>query len=157
MKPRRAARCLALEILYEHDVAEHPIDAIFGRRLQVDIVDDSPLSYMEPESVEFTRVLLNGVQKYRAYGDNLISQYAPEWPLDQIAIIDRNILRLACYEILVMRHTPVKVAINEAVELAKLYGSESSPRFVNGVLGTLTDHLKTLRAEVAKLEETVSA
>ncbi|MBI5964144.1 MAG: transcription antitermination protein NusB, partial [Chloroflexi bacterium] len=70
----------------------------------------------------------------------LIARYAPEWPLDQIAAIDRNILRIAFWEFAVSRETPVKVAINEAVELAKLYGSDSAPRFVNGVLGTLVEH-----------------
>ncbi|MFN2291384.1 MAG: transcription antitermination factor NusB, partial [Anaerolineae bacterium] len=69
--------------------------------------------------------------------DRLIGEYAPEWPVDQIAIIDRNILRIAIYEILVGDDTPTKVAINEAVELAKEYGSDSSGRFVNGVLGSL--------------------
>jgi N utilization substance protein B len=70
----------------------------------------------------------------------VIEKYAPEWPLDQIAAIDRNILRMACWEFAVSRDTPVKVAINEAVELAKLFGSDSTARFVNGVLGTLVDH-----------------
>jgi hypothetical protein len=68
--------------------------------------------------------------------DRVIAKYAPEWPLDQIAAIDRNILRMACWEFAVYRETPVKVAINEAVELAKLFGSDSTARFVNGVLGT---------------------
>jgi N utilization substance protein B len=70
--------------------------------------------------------------------NTLISRYAPEWPLDQIAVIDRNILRIAIYELIVDPAIPVKVAINEAVELAKTFGSESTPRFVNGVLGTMT-------------------
>jgi N utilization substance protein B len=69
--------------------------------------------------------------------DRLIGRYAPEWPVDQIAIVDRNILRMAIYEILHRADTPTKVAINEAVELAKEFGSDSSGRFVNGVLGSL--------------------
>ena len=69
--------------------------------------------------------------------DRLIQKYAPEWPLDQMALIDRNILRMAIWEFAAERQTPLKVAINEAVELAKLYGSDSAPRFVNGVLGAL--------------------
>ena len=72
--------------------------------------------------------------------DRLIQLYAAEWPFDQMAIIDRNILRMAIWEFAVERHTPLKVVINEAVELAKLYGAESAPRFVNGVLGSLVDH-----------------
>jgi N utilization substance protein B len=72
--------------------------------------------------------------------DSVISKHAPEWPLDQVAVIDRNILRIALWEIAVYNHTPVKVAINEAVELSKMFGSESTPRFVNGVLGSLVLH-----------------
>jgi N utilization substance protein B len=82
--------------------------------------------------------------------DRLIARYAPEWPLDQMAVIDRNVLRIAMYEFLVTDETPVKVAINEAVELAKVYGSDSAPRFINGVLGTLADHLEELKREVAR-------
>ncbi len=78
--------------------------------------------------------------------DRIISQYAPEWPLEQIAAIDRNILRQACWEFAAPAgETPVKVAINEAVELAKLFGSDSAPRFVNGVLGSLADHRQEIR------------
>ncbi|MCA9872282.1 MAG: transcription antitermination factor NusB, partial [Anaerolineales bacterium] len=80
--------------------------------------------------------------------DMLISRYAPEWPLDQMAVIDRNILRIAIFEFLIDGETPVKVAINEAVELAKTYGSDSAPRFVNGVLGTLADKVSALREEL---------
>jgi N utilization substance protein B len=72
--------------------------------------------------------------------DQVIARYAPEWPLDQIAAIDRNILRIATWEFAAQRATPVKVAINEAVELAKAFGSDSAPRFVNGVLGSLAEH-----------------
>jgi N utilization substance protein B len=70
--------------------------------------------------------------------DLFISEHAPEWPLDQVAIVDRNILRISLWEFAVSGITPIKVAINEAVELAKLYGSDSTPRFVNGVLGSLS-------------------
>jgi N utilization substance protein B len=69
--------------------------------------------------------------------DVLIARYAPDWPVDQIAIIDRNVLRISIYEMLMRDDTPIKVAINEAVELAKKFGSDSSSRFVNGVLGSL--------------------
>ena len=72
--------------------------------------------------------------------DKIIVETAPEWPLEQIAAIDRNILRMALWEFAVFRETPLKVAINEAVELAKLYGSDSAPRFINGVLGALAEH-----------------
>ncbi len=73
--------------------------------------------------------------------DGLIAKHAPEWPLDQVATIDRNIIRISLWEFAVYQKTPIKVAINEAVELAKVFGSDSTPRFVNGVLGSLAAHL----------------
>lgn len=89
------------------------------------------------EAQAFTDRLVKGVQANRQQIDEIIKQYAPEWPLDQIALIDRNILRIAIYELVIDGTVPVKVAINEAIELAKTFGSESTPRFINGVLGTL--------------------
>jgi N utilization substance protein B len=80
-----------------------------------------------------------GVLPIRKELDRFIADHAPDWPLDQVAIIDRNILRIALWEFAVADGTPLKVAINEAVELAKTYGSDSAPRFVNGVLGSLAD------------------
>lgn len=88
----------------------------------------------------FAHRLVNGVLEQRTRLDALIQQYAPEWPLEQMAIIDRNILRIAIYEFALTGDTPIKVAINEAIELAKDYGSESASRFVNGVLGALAVH-----------------
>ena len=93
---------------------------------------------MRPEAgADFARDLVEGVSTHQQRLDGLVGRYAPEWPVDQIAIIDRNILRMAIFEILMRDDTPVKVAINEAVELAKEFGSDSSGRFVNGVLGSL--------------------
>lgn len=86
---------------------------------------------------DFTDRLVKGVRAHQPDLDELIKQYASEWPLDQIAFIDRNILRIAIYELVIESTVPVKVAINEAVELAKTFGAESTPRFINGVLGTL--------------------
>jgi N utilization substance protein B len=86
---------------------------------------------------DFARNLVFGVLEHKPYLDELIQRNAPEWPVEQIAIIDRNILRIAIFEIAIDQGTPLKVAINEAVELAKLFGSDSSPRFINGVLGAL--------------------
>ncbi len=132
MKSRTRARALALQALYEIDIANHPPADVFHERLE-----DSELS---EDLAEFARQILFGVLPLRHDLDQIIARYAPEWPLEQIAAIDRNILRLACWEFAVYHQTPVKVAINEAVELAKLYGSDSAPRFVNGVLGSLADH-----------------
>jgi N utilization substance protein B len=89
---------------------------------------------------DFARKIIFGVLPLTSTLDEYIAKYAPEWPLDQIAAIDRNILRMALWEFAVYHDTPIKVAINEAVELAKQYGSDSAPRFVNGVLGALADH-----------------
>jgi N utilization substance protein B len=140
MKTRRRARRITLETLYEYDLANHAPFEVLARRLA-----ENPL---ERAGVEFARRLIDGVIQHQHETDKLIARYAPEWPLDQMAVIDRNILRMAIFEFLISRETPVKVAINEAVELAKTYGSDSAPRFVNGVLGTLADHATELQQEV---------
>jgi N utilization substance protein B len=129
MKARHRARVAALQALYEIDCAGHGPADVIEQRLQ-----EAGLS--EPAG-RFARELAQGVNSHREWLDGFIARYAPEWPVDQIAIIDRNILRMATYEILLSKETPIKVAINEAVELAKQFGSDSSGRFVNGVLGTL--------------------
>ncbi len=129
MKVRRRARILALQALYEIDTTQHPVGTVLDQRLTED-----PL----PEEGEaFARELLTGVIQHRVTLDELIQRYAPEWPVEQMAVIDRNVLRIAIYEFFISKLTPTKVAINEAVELAKLFGSDSAPRFVNGVLGAL--------------------
>ena len=133
MKPRTRARSIALQVLYETDIASTHLP---GDVLQLRL-EESPLS---DDLAEFSRQIVFGVLPLTHELDQLISKYAPEWPLEQIAAIDRNILRIAFWEFAVYRETPVKVAINEAVELAKQYGSDSAPRFINGVLGTLAEH-----------------
>ncbi|HET9908078.1 MAG TPA: transcription antitermination factor NusB [Anaerolineales bacterium] len=142
MKPRTRARSLALQVLYEVDIADHPPAEVFKSRL-----DDSSLSN---ELADFARQIIFGVLPLTTSLDHLIAKYAPEWPLDQIAAIDRNILRMALWEFAVLRETPIKVAINEAVELAKLFGSDSAPRFVNGVLGALADHQHEIQQAISK-------
>ena len=138
MKSRTRARSLALQVLYEVDIVSHPPADVFKARLE-----EEPLS---DELAEFARQIIFGVLPLIPILDQVIAQYAPEWPLDQIAAIDRNILRIACWEFASEEGgTPVKVAINEAVELAKLFGSESAQRFVNGVLGSLADHQQEIR------------
>ncbi len=140
MKSRTRARCLALQVLYEIDIANHPPADVFQARLE-----DAPLS---DELAEFARQIIFGVLPLTQKLDHAIEKYAPEWPLDQIAAIDRNILRISCWEFAVQNQTPVKVAINEAVEIAKLYGSDSAPRFVNGVLGSLAEHQYDIRQQI---------
>ena len=129
MKVRRRARILALQALYEIDATRHLPGSVIDRRLGED-----PL----PEDGEaFVRELITGVLEHKADLDDMIQKYAPEWPIDQMAVIDRNVLRMAIFEFYVGKLTPIKVAINEAVELAKLFGSDSAPRFINGVLGAV--------------------
>jgi len=137
MKPRTRARALALQVLYEVDIANHPAADVFKSRLE-----ETPLA---DELAEFSRQIIFGILPIAHELDQLISKYAPEWPLDQIAAIDRNILRMSLWEFAVFHETPIKVAINEAVELAKQYGSDSAPRFVNGVLGSLAEHLHEIK------------
>ena len=83
--------------------------------------------------------------------DAFIAEHAPAWPIDQVSIIDRNIIRIALWEMAVFEETPVKVAINEAVELGKVYGSDSTPRFVNGVLGSLANHENEITLAIKKI------
>jgi len=143
MKPRTRARALALQVLYEVDLANHPPGDIFKLRLE-----ETPLS---EELAEFTRQIIFGILPITNLLDQLIAKYAPEWPLDQIAAIDRNILRMALWEFGVFHETPIKVAINEAVELAKQYGSDSAPRFVNGVLGSLAEHQHEIKQVIQNI------
>jgi N utilization substance protein B len=92
-----------------------------------------------------------GVYPFILKLDEIIAHYAPEWPLDQVASIDRNIIRIALWEFAVKKCTPIKVAINEAVELGKIYGSDSTPRFVNGVLGSLVSKYDEYKGIIEKL------
>jgi transcription antitermination protein NusB len=117
-------------VLYELDSTAHePGTALTQRLAEEKLTDDG---------AAFVRQLVTGVWQHRAELDLLIHRYAPEWPIDQMAVIDRNVLRIAIYEFDVAHITPLKVAINEAVEIAKTYGADSAARFINGVLGALT-------------------
>lgn len=140
-RERRLARTLALKSLYEIDAVGHQPGAVLARH-----IEENP-SLSEP-SVQFLRQIVNGTLEFAAQLDELIALTAPEWPVDQLAIIDRNILRIALWEFAVSNETPIKVAINEAVEIAKDYGSDSSSRFINGVLGTLAERENEIRQQL---------
>lgn len=142
MKPRTRARSVALQALYEIDVAGHEPGIVLADRLQAE--------ELEPELVEFVSQIVAGVYPMAETLDHFIAEHAPEWPMDQVAIVDRNILRIALWEIAVYGETPVKVAINEAVELAKTFGSDSTPRFVNGVLGSLAARQNEIQTALRK-------
>ncbi|MCS6907294.1 MAG: transcription antitermination factor NusB [Anaerolineales bacterium] len=142
MKPRTKARSIALQALYEIDLTEHPFEWVWTNRLQEENLDKN--------QADFAYQIISGVAPIRHVLDSFLAEHAPEWPLDQIATIDRNILRIALWEFAVYGKTPVKVAINEAVELAKEFGSESSPRFVNGVLGSLASRKNEIQQALRK-------
>jgi N utilization substance protein B len=126
---RRKARTIALQTLYELDCSAHKPKEILARLLEEKALPD--------EAADFARSLVNGVLQNKKGIDDVIQKFAPAFPINQIATIDRNILRLAIFEILFDNRVPVKAAINEAVELAKSFGSDASKKFVNGVLGSV--------------------
>jgi N utilization substance protein B len=130
MGVRHKARAVALQALYEVNSVGHDVEKVLPH-----LLEESGLS---EENAAFARGLVSGVLKNKKKIDQHIKNFAPAWPVEQIPAVDRNILRLAIFEILLDNSVPVKVAINEAVELAKTFGSDSSPRFVNGVLGSVS-------------------
>ena len=127
---RRKARTIALQALYEIDsVARQPGEVLDRVLAEAELTE---------ENAGFIRELVEGAVNNRKEIDGSIRKYAPAWPVEQIAMVDRNILRLAIFEILFDNKVPVKVAVSEAVELAKTFGSESSAKFINGVLGSVS-------------------
>ena len=143
MKARRQARALALQTLYEVDLTNHPVEVVLARS-----VEDQPeelrsqASQWTPDVTAFAVRLLDQTITHRERLDTIIRAIAPEWPVQQMAVIDRSILRLSLAEMLYL-DTPHKVALNEAIELAKRYGSDSSPRFINGALGAFVTQSET--------------
>ncbi|MBA7608725.1 Transcription antitermination protein NusB [subsurface metagenome] len=127
---RRKARAIALQALYEIDSAGHDVEAVVTRFLA-----EGGLS---EENDAFVRELVSKVIQNKEKIDHNIQKFATAWPIEQIPVVDRNILRLAIFEILFDNKVSVKVAINEAVELAKKFGSDNSSKFVNGVLGSVS-------------------
>src|SRR3990172_796407 len=127
--PRRRARIVALQALYEGDSSHHAPLEVLGRLVAQQRLPKEP--------AQFARDLIQGVLAQQDEIDRVIGQAAPAWPVELPPPVDRNILRLAIREMLGDNGTPVKAIINEAVELAKSFGSENSAKFVNGVLGTI--------------------
>ena len=127
---RRKSRVAALQALYEGDVSGHDPMSALERLAAEEGLSDSQRA--------FAYDLLSGVLEKREAIDDVIRQAAPQWPVAQISAIDRNILRLAIREILMNNGAPIRAAINEAVELAKIYGSDNSAKFINGVLGSVS-------------------
>jgi len=130
MSERRKARMLALQALFEFDVGHHDAEGALERLLGE--------RHVQQDTAQFARDLVQGVEEHRSEIDAEIASAAPAFPLEQLAAVDKNVLRLALYEILENNEMPVRAAVSEAVELAKAYGSDGSRRFVNGVLGAIT-------------------
>lgn len=143
MKARTRARSVALQALYEIDMVNHPPLLVIQDRLE----DNS----FDQRMTDFISQIVLGVWPIVEDLDHFIAEHAPEWPLDQVALIDRNIIRIALWEFAVSENIPIKVAINEAVELAKVFGSDSTPRFVNGVLGSLAPRQNEIRQSLQHL------
>lgn len=136
---RRRVREIALQILFELDATDHPPDQVVARRLEEE--------RLPPEGERFLRRLVFGAWEHASHLDRIIEEAAPNWPVSQMPGVDKAILRIALFEALIDEEekTPVKAIINEAVELAKQYGSDNSSRFVNGVLGTVVSRYRERR------------
>ena len=128
---RSRSRAFALQALYEIDASTHSVDGSVGWLCKE--------AELPPEALPFALRLINGVVEHRGEIDQIIQTLAPAWPVRHLASIDRNILRLALYEVKFEDDVPPKAAINEAVELAKAFGSETTSKFVNGVMGTVME------------------
>lgn len=131
MANRHLSRTVAMQTLYEWD--------FHNRKSDIGQLTEKNLENFAPgiDDSSFVKELITGVLEHKEEIDKIIVATAPEWPIDQINLVDRNILRLGIFELLFFKNVPPKVAINEAVELAKVFGGDSSGKFVNGVLGTL--------------------
>ncbi|NLY91188.1 MAG: transcription antitermination factor NusB [Firmicutes bacterium] len=133
---RRLARELAFFVLFQYDLGRVPWRDALQRLLA-----EHELS---PEAVTFLQAVVEGAITKREEIDRLLIQYSQDWPLYRMASTDRNLLRLAIYELLYRSDIPVEVTVNEAVELAKKYGDEDSGKFVNGVLGSVIREIRKL-------------
>ena len=136
---RRKARAIALQVLYEIDSSRHDVEEVLNRLLAEERLSE--------DNNAFVRDTVTGVLENVGEIDRDIQTFAPAWPVEQIPVIDRNILRLAIFEILIDNKVPVKVAINEAVELAKTFGADKSSKFVNGVLGSVSTYSSRQKSE----------
>tara|TARA_Y100000588_G_scaffold239835_1_gene253560 strand:+ start:3681 stop:4115 length:435 start_codon:yes stop_codon:yes gene_type:complete len=125
---RRDTRILSLQILCEVDTVNHDVEIVLSQ-----IRHDNQMSSKDDQ---FVCKLVNNVLENLQQLDNMIISYAPSWPINQMPVVDRNLLRMAIGEIEWVSSTPNKVVVNEAVEIAKIFGSDRSPSFVNGVLGS---------------------
>lgn len=145
MANRHLARSVAMQSLFEWDFRGTPT-AILPAIIDHNLVEFAP----GLDESEFTKKLVDGVMENLSAIDQLIGKYAPSWPINQITIVDRNILRVGVYELKFSKDVPPKVAINEAIELAKSFGGASSGKFVNGVLGSMFNDMVKENPELAE-------
>ncbi|MDI6823197.1 MAG: transcription antitermination factor NusB [Bacillota bacterium] len=135
---RRKAREVALKVLFQMDLGRHSLEGAWPLAVEGEALPEA--------SASFARELAAGAASHQGEIDRLLSECSEGWKVSRMAGVDRNILRLAAYELLYRQDIPASATINEAVELAKTYGTEESPRFVNGVLGELARRLGRVAA-----------
>ena len=149
MASRHLSRSIAMQSLYEWDFSDKKFD--------LEKIVEKNLKEFGPglEDTGFVWQLISGVLKYISKIDKIIEKVAPEWPINQITIVDRNVLRIGLYELLFgnKKEVPSKVAINESIELAKSFGGESSGKFINGVLGTVYKEIEEREKKKKETEE----
>jgi transcription antitermination protein NusB len=152
MSNRHLARTIAMQTLYEWDFMGRPAG-------QLAPLVEQNLKEFAPDfnDAGFSKILVAGVEEHQDEIDTLLTKYAPEWPLEQITIVDRNILRIGIFELKYSPDIPPKVAINEAIELAKGFGGESSGKFVNGVLGAIFKDMGEAQPEATDAAPSESA
>ncbi len=152
---RSAARYVALQVLYEVDSSGHLVGEVLNEQLSLKELNMEPLKIEEltEQSKQLLQTIVQGVLENKKTIDRTIQHFATEWPLEQVAIVDRNILRIAIYEFALTDLTKAPIAIDEAVRLAKWFGSDGSPRFINGVLGTVASDLATVKKQLAGKED----
>ena len=135
--PRHLARIIALQSLFEWSLNSINIEEILNRNSNAYVQIDTPEENKSKVDSQLANLIVKGVTENLDSIDTIIQNSAPEWPLSQIAKVDLEILRIAIFELCMAKNVPPKVAIDEAVELAKEFGGENSSKFVNGVLGTV--------------------
>ena len=140
----RQVRQIALKSLYEAETSDHSPEDAFERQLAEAIKNDPKVAKARPGA--YGREMVTGVIEHRDELDKYIQDAATQYPVDTLAIVDRNILRLAIWELLTDNSAPVAAVVNEAVELAHRYGGDSAPAFVNGVLRTVSERISAARA-----------
>lgn len=141
MSQRHLARTIAIQILAEWDFNQ----SILKKKSEIKKILERHLkesTLPEFEGKNFTEKLVKGISNEFPKINAYIKKYAPQWPLEQITLVDRNILRLGIFELIFFTETPPKVAINEAIEIAKAFGGGTSGKFINGVLGAIYEDIK---------------